>query len=140
METETPSRPTPDLTDDQIRALIEVEQVVTMWGQAHTITPRFVAERMGDGLQWIWLSPIMQRPNYWVIRVDSGWDREEAFAEKVDGVAVDDHLEEILQMIESEYGASEEEQNSEDAPVFPNVQIDGGSEWGRYDFDRKMNR
>jgi hypothetical protein len=126
---------TAELTDDEIAAIIEVPTVVTMWGQEQTIVPAFVREHMGDGLQWIWLSPLLQRPNYWVLRIDSGWDEDNFFCEGTDEST--EHLEDVYEAIAGEYGCSEEERYSEEGSSFPYVQIDGAI-WGPYDFDRKV--
>jgi len=133
MVEETQAAPT--LTDEEIRAAIEVEQVATMWGQEHTITPRFVEEKLGDGLQWIWLSPIMHRPNYWVVRVDSAFGQEQGTNELCDS------LDEIYEAIEREYGSpSDDDPDVTDAPEFPYIRINDGSCWGPYDFERKVRR
>lgn len=116
------------MTDQEIREAIEVPEIAHLWGTPYEITPRFVAEKLGDGGQWIWLSPIMQRPNYWVIRIDSAWD--------IDDLA--EHCDDIYDAIESEYGCTEEEIEQE-TDEFPYIRIDGGSYWGKYEWKGELH-
>lgn len=64
------------------------------WGEDYHVSPAFVQDRYGDGLQLIWLSSIDTRPQFYVLRIDSHWD-----------VNNDDFdLEYMLTLIEEEYG------------------------------------
>ena len=56
---------------DALKSIIEVPTIQKLWGQPHTIVPRVVDEKFGDGMQLIWLSPINNRPMYYVCRIDS---------------------------------------------------------------------
>jgi|GEM_PF-2290666 len=46
------------------------------WGQACYIQPVIHTEIFGDGLQLCYLGTIDQRPDYWLIRIDSSIDVE----------------------------------------------------------------
>ena len=59
-----------------LRRKIEQAERVKFWGCRYTITPRLVHEVFGDGRKLVGLSPMNMRPNYWVIRIDSGTDLE----------------------------------------------------------------
>ncbi len=71
---------------------------VRFWGQHYQIAPASVEQVFGDGMKLIGLAPLNTRPNYYVIRIDSSWDLD-ASDEFLD------HLEEIYDAIENEYGA-----------------------------------
>lgn len=44
------------------------------WGEDCPVSPAFVQDSEGDGLQLIWLSSIDSRPQFYVLRIDSHWD------------------------------------------------------------------
>jgi hypothetical protein len=117
------------MTDEEIRAAIEVPTVTSLWSREVTFTPAFVAEKLGDGLQWIWLAPMNARPKYYVIRIDSMWKLDDHWRHG-DG-SISDYIDEIYETIEAEYGASEEEMDNETAE-WPYITIEGGSCWGEY--------
>lgn len=58
---------------NQLRKFIERRQTAYLWGQPQSITPRLCGRVFGDGRQLIVVSPIMFRPNYFVVRIDSSW-------------------------------------------------------------------
>lgn len=75
-----------------------------LWGQPHRITPELVETVFGDGQQIIGFCPLNTRPNYYVVRVDSGWElsnwewnHPEPFI---------DHTDEVYSAIEDEYGSA----------------------------------
>lgn len=57
----------------QLRPLIERRTCTSLWGQRRYVTPALVSEVFGDGRKLLALSPIMYRPNYFVVRIDSSW-------------------------------------------------------------------
>jgi len=71
------------------------ERETTHWGQKSTIKPVIHSEIFGDGLQLCYLGTIDQRPNYWLIRIDSNIDVE---AEDFD------YEEILLNPLEEEFG------------------------------------
>ena len=63
------------MTDDRetarLRALIELPERCTFWGDKYVITPRLIARKFGDGKHLLCVTPMATRPNYFVVRVDS---------------------------------------------------------------------
>jgi hypothetical protein len=64
----------------RLRRLIEVRQAAYLWGKRYIVTPRLVDRVFGNGRLLLGLSPIMFRPERFVVRVDdrwsiSNWDR-----------------------------------------------------------------
>jgi hypothetical protein len=47
-----------------------------LWGQECAIAPAFVDTGRGDRRQLVWVQPIDTRPDYYVLRIDSGEDVE----------------------------------------------------------------
>lgn len=105
-----------------------------LWGQKHLVTPALVDEVFGDGEKLICLMPTMTRPNYYVVQVDSSWALDN-FAE---GETLADHLDDIYNAIEEQYGRTIE--HSDDCPEdcdgsrkcyvgFPGLNSEGSS-WG----------
>lgn len=97
------------------------ERETTFWGQPCTIKPVIHSEVFGDGLQLCYLGTIDQRPNYWLIRIDSSIDVE----------SPDFDFEEILLCpLEEEFGRCEEYLSEEE---FNEAQKDSFSEAYKYD-------
>lgn len=65
------------------------------WGTIHEIEPVIHSEIFGDGKQLAYLGTIDQRPNYWLIRIDSSIDVNS------DEFDFEEHL---LQPLEDEFG------------------------------------
>lgn len=66
----------------------------TFWGEKGVIKPVICSEILGDGLQLVYLVTIDQRPNYWLIRIDSKTN-----------ISDDDFdFETILEPLEEEFG------------------------------------
>lgn len=118
----------PILETDELRPLIEVEKEVLMWGQPIRITPLLVDEVLGDGKQLIGLAPLMTRPNYYVLRVDAGWDLDNLIGDDDEG----DHLEAIYETIEAEFGNEHDEETGEERG-WPAL-VSGGSTWFALDW------
>ena len=66
----------------------------TFWGEEYEIEPVIAETILGDGLQLAYLGTIDQRPNYWLIRIDSKTDLE----------SDDFDFETILNPLEEEFG------------------------------------
>jgi len=63
------------------------------WGQEHDVTPAFVGEIFGDGLQVIHITPIDTRPDWYLLRIDSKTNvTDDSF-----------NIEPLLEAIEEEY-------------------------------------
>lgn len=59
------------LNDSLLKILIEKPENVRHWGADYCITPLYVPGKIGDGGRIMFLTPIMTRPNYFVLRFDS---------------------------------------------------------------------
>ena len=123
-------------TTEQLRAIIEVEQDVTMWGQPHRVTPRLVSEVFGDGRLLLEIIPLATRPNFYVVRVDSSWGWNEGG--RNNDAPIRDHLDEIYDAIEDEYGdtvcdcpdlPAEPDPDCHCTRDFPALRLDSGCSW-----------
>lgn len=87
---------------DMLKAVFEVEFIGTLWtdGDSGPMTPYVCKCSFGDGLKLIKVATINQRPNYHVVRVDSGW----AESNWSDGDNIGEHIDDILTSIEEECG------------------------------------
>lgn len=74
------------MTVRQLRKAVERKQAVHFWGRKYFITPRLVDQVFGDGKQLIYFASMDHRPNYYVVRVDSGTDVEHDFHEETDAI------------------------------------------------------
>lgn len=52
------------------------EHIETLWGQECKVKPELITEKLGDGLQVLYWGTIDQRPQYWVLCIDSKTDIE----------------------------------------------------------------
>jgi len=66
----------------------------TFWAQEYEIEPVISETILGDGLQLAYIGTIDQRPNYWLIRIDS----------KTDLLSDEFDIEELLNILEEEFG------------------------------------
>ena len=120
---------------EQLRAAIETPETVSFWGAKHTITPRLVAEALGDGRKLIWFETMDHRPNYYVLRVDSTWalDSDDNAADYIV-----EHYEEIVGAIIDEYGGmcADSDCDGEDCchchRGFPEYCGSSGTSWGEF--------
>lgn len=120
---------------ERLRQLIEVRRVVYHWGKPHKITPRFVAAKLGDGQRFVRIIPLNTRPNYYVIRVDSGW-----LGSGGPNDPMRDHLREIYDAIEDEHGRRHDEDMGDDyndRAKWPAIDLTYGASWGEYDMPEK---
>lgn len=80
----------------RLKAAFEKPFLGSLWthGDSGMLTPYVCEASFGDGLKLLKLATIHQRPNYHMVRVDSGWD-EDDLAERID---------DILTAIEDECG------------------------------------
>ena len=95
----------------------------SLWGQKYKITPYLVEAKWGDGKQFIRLSPILIRPNFYVVRVDS--------KQELEGDKWYDLLEEIYNSIDEEFGPCCEDYNCQcdHWKTWPATFDWGGSTW-----------
>lgn len=130
-----------------LRGLIEVEQTASVWGSETRITPRLVERLFGDGRLLAFIEPTFTRPNYYVVRIDSGWTLTDGFPTHGDDSEGSpdwrDALDNIWDAIESEFGVECmcsapsgvkgdlcENCGDEVEAYFPVVGETGGCAWG----------
>lgn len=112
---------------DWLRKRIERPTRVYLWGQPQWVRPRLVTEVFGDGLVLLGLRHIATRPDYYAVRIDSGWELTETDFPFVRSV-LRDHLDEIYDSIGDEYDRRDEEEDG-DERWFPVLDLSVGSEW-----------
>jgi len=69
----------------------------TLWTKPYMVRPALVKRHFGNGLRLLGLSPIMHRPNYYLVWVDNRWD--------IDGDELRDALDSIWEAIGDEFGS-----------------------------------
>ena len=47
------------------------KRTVSFWGEDYDIEPVICSKVQGDGLQLVYVQSLDQRPNYWLLRIDS---------------------------------------------------------------------
>ena len=115
-------------------------RIVSFWGSRYRITPILVDKIFGDGEKVIHLTPLATRPNYYIIRVDSKWDCDNSGEE-----AICDHLEELYEAIEEEYGTHIDTWYHENGRTytkhwpFPALNADCGASWGKMKSKGELN-
>jgi hypothetical protein len=123
------------MTTEELRSRVEVPHKRRMWGQDVQCEPKLVTEVFGDGKKLICLTPTNTRPNYYVVRVDSTW----SLSNWADGELFIDHLDDIYEAIEDEYGRSYDEE-TEEHRGWPALSDDSGSSWGEIDWAEYADR
>jgi len=79
-----------------VESLICRPHKVHWWGRDYRVRPVLVHKRFGDGRYWGTLSPMNERPDYYIVMGDSAWRDENIFLDALD---VD-----IYPAIEERYG------------------------------------
>lgn len=77
-----------------LRADVESVTKGHLWGDEIEIAPKLVSEIFGDGQKLLCISPMLYRPWYVVVRIDSGWD---------DDALIENHFGEICFEAEQEH-------------------------------------
>jgi hypothetical protein len=95
------------------------------WARTFFPKPAVLPIALGDGRGLIRLFPIMERPQHYLVFVDSKWvESEYLFRE---------HLDEIYEAIEDYFGTPERDEHGEavkpERDRFPVADFDGGSCW-----------
>lgn len=87
-----------------LKDVVEVPFLGSLWteGDSGMLTPHVCERSFGDGLQLLTISTCNQRPNYWVVRVDSSWEQSNFYVGPRDTVG--EHIDEVLDAIEEECG------------------------------------
>jgi hypothetical protein len=142
---------------ERLRTAIEVPQRVSFWGHEHTITPLLVPAIFGDGRSLVAITPLLTRPNYFVVRGDSSWIDERFAGPGAVTSAFDEVLEEgdyyalapHMEMLgDGVYGAIEEafgrwrdeshrdEEDTDADYEWPVVDLGFGCSWGAFRVSR----
>lgn len=74
------------------------KRTVSFWGEDHEIEPVICSDIQGDGLQLVYVQSMDQRPNYWLLRIDS----------KINVEDDDFDVETLLEPLEEEFGREPE--------------------------------
>jgi hypothetical protein len=92
------------------------------WGCDYEFTPALLDKTYGDGKQLLQLFPIMERPRYWVVRIDSTCDGS-------DSDALFEILDDIYDAIDEQFGCPPEEDMGvgDERPYFPMYDSQGTS-------------
>jgi len=114
----------------ELRALVELPERCQMWGQDYVVTPRLIGEKIGDGKQLVCVTPIFERPNYFVARVDS------AMTNVLDMFRGGrEYLDAIMDAAEEEYGYHGDEEyrdeHGDETRGFPVADWGAGCSWGK---------
>lgn len=123
-----------DYAHASLKASIEVETRRYLWvpEDAIVFVPQVCSHVFGDGRALIEISPIMHRPMFYVVRIDSAWDCDD-YGTADGSVSLRDHLDEIYDALEDDFGRSRDE-DEENVDLWPAVDIDDGSCWKRRDW------
>ncbi|WP_375187770.1 hypothetical protein [Sphingobium yanoikuyae] len=127
-----------------LKDVIEEEFIGTLWveGDSGPMTPYVCEASFGDGMLLLTVSTINQRPNYHVVRVDSGWNESNWHF----GETVGEHIDAIIDAIEDECGRAGRCHDElcgncgeecctclpdyETREDWPCIEADGGCSWG----------
>ena len=105
------------MTTEQI-ARLETPFQERWWGSDHIVKPVVITEPMGDGRKFFAIQPLDTRPQYYIVRLDSG-------------VNIPDDIDAILDHIEAQVGDSRYDgQDYGDSP-WPELHADSGVSWWR---------
>jgi hypothetical protein len=107
------------LTMEQLIAKELIPHKVEFWGREFMVAPKLCEKVMGDGLQLIYFGTINNRPNYWLLRIDSQTDTEELYGND----------ETFLLIVEEEFGEYDEDIIGDESS-YPIPSPDNGWYWG----------
>jgi len=99
-------------------------RIVIFWGQRRRITPRLVDRVFGDGKQIIGFTSIAQRPDYYVVRVDSSLDLTGHTDDRKRDIY--EHTDEIITAIKDQFGVPGPRGGNRSFPV---ASFSCGSAW-----------
>lgn len=120
----------------RLRRAIEKPTRVSLWGKVYRVTPRLIDRVFGDGRQLIYLCPTNTRPNYYVVRVDSRWQRSNWATA---GPTLNEFLDDIYMAIDDQFGDCTHDAECEcggDGCYFPRLDTTSGCEWGEEPWPR----
>lgn len=104
---------------------------VRFWGASFMVTPRLLDHVEGNGLLVIFVTPMDTRPNYYVLRVDSGWA-----AGDLNDDDWRDYMDEVYEYLEDGFGPAEEEWTHDNGRTYtrhndwPAFNDSSGTSWG----------
>ncbi len=117
-----------------LKAAVEVETTGYLWTTKHTFAPALCSKIFGDGRALLALTTINSRPRYYVVRIDSRWEMDEASAPE-GAESVRDHLDAIYDAIEEDFGRAVHE--DDEAPrEWPAFDDRSGTAWWREKWPR----
>jgi hypothetical protein len=136
----------------RLKVAVEVKTSSYLWVPADTITfvPPVLSTVYGDGRALFRITTINDRPAYWIVRGDSGWQVQNYRAPD-DAPDFGDFTDDVLNDLEGEFGSSrcgyngsslytppaervctcEECADTENIAKWPEVDDSGGCSWGR---------
>ena len=126
-----------------LREAIEVEFIGSLWtdGDSGPMTPFVCEHSFGDGMHFLKVATINQRPNYWVVRVDSSWREGRIGWNYYRDDTVGEHIDDVLTAIAEECGRVGEPYG-EDGETCPNCDeewcacnVDSGEQFPALDED-----
>lgn len=115
----------------ELKARVERRHRTTFWARTYVIKPRLIDAVLGDGKKLLSVVPLNTRPNYYVIRVDSNWST----SNWDDGETVGQHIEEILEAIEEQFGRAwydDDPPQRKYGRPFPALNDEVGVGWGEF--------
>jgi len=83
-----------------------------LWGKWENIEPKLLKEIYGDGKRLLYISPLSDRPNHYMVRIDSVYPDENKRNE------VEDILEYVVDSIVSEFGWCEVEGEEDEETIY----------------------
>lgn len=99
---------------------------VSFWGIEALVTPVLVETVFGDGQHLVGVEPLATRPAYYLVRIESTWQLENWAAA---GELLCDHLEEIYDAIEEQYGRADDSEEDEEPLPWPALDMSCGVSW-----------
>lgn len=111
-------------------------RVVTFWGQQHSVEPAVHRFRYGDGRAWLFLYPLNQRPDHYLVRIDSSW-----LVDDIDGNEFRDLIDVIVEDLCLEFNECGQDDGCIDGTcscVFPVGSWDNGCSW-RVEDDKRAS-
>lgn len=91
---------------EMLKEVIEVEFLGSLWteGDSGMMTPFVCETSFGDGMHFLTISTINQRPNYHVVRVCSSWRAARHGWYNYRDESIGEHIDDVLTAIEEECG------------------------------------
>jgi len=102
-------------------------RAVRFWGREYVVAPAIHPYRYGDGGAWLSLWPMNQRPNHYLVRVDSSWLHDDT-----DGDEFRDLVDAIVEDLSLEFGECGYDKECEDGTCdceWPVGSWDVGCSW-----------